>query len=91
MVDTEGDALEGIGRKFDLDGFDSKLHVGVRNVPVVADALHRAELAHVAYVAKELLCSFERASVEGVDLGEPVECADELVVRSSEVMDCSTL
>ena len=64
MVDTEGDALEGIGRKVDLDGFDSILHVGVRNIPVVADALHRAERANAA---EELFSSFEGASVKGVD------------------------
>ena len=51
MVDTEGDALEGIGRKFDLDGFDSKLHVGVRNVPVVADAQRCGRMARMRGLA----------------------------------------
>jgi hypothetical protein len=44
-----------------------------------------------AHVAEEPFCPFEGASVKGVNLGEPVERADKLVVFSSEVVDCSTL
>ena len=63
------------------------MHIGVGSIPVAAGALHRVDRAHVV---EEPFGSFEGATVKGVDLGEPVERSDELVVPC-EVVDCGDL